>query len=443
MQASLKHHLDDWLFFRVSEKLKFALKVSFSLMLAYMIPMAMGWEQANVAAMTVMFIAGSGTLRNSFNMGVIRVIGTIIGATLGMTLIAVFPQERMAYLSSLSLLMSVISYLYYAYQGDKTVIMLTGVTTMMIYISGPEDAFIYGMDRTYMTIFGIIVYTLVGVLIWPQKDEGKSSVIQDETKRFIWLDPEYFKATLQLFLVFWFSVVFWILLNPPGGFLVVVLASALGLVTSFSPIKPGLLIVLFSIGFIFAALMYVLVLPNLMYAWELGLFLFAYTFIAFYFINAKISIFFLLGMFLLGIKNTMSYNFDVFLMILLTFYIFLMILMFFYNFPFSSKPEHLFSLAKDRFLSHAQSLENLEKLPNEYFKGKKIAYHKAHMLICSKKLLLWGSKIDTQYFNNVFKEQIQVFCYECERYTQDKTSLQVCYNAAHAIDWKNLRENRF
>lgn len=443
MTLSLKHLLEEWVFFSLSKKLKFAIKVSFSLMLAYMIPMAMGWDQANIAAMTVMFIAGSGTLRNSFNMGILRIVGTVIGATIGLTLIALFPQERVLYLLSLSLVMATITYLHRAYQGDKTILMLTGVVTMMMYTSGPENAFIYGIDRTYMTIFGIVIYTAVGVFIWPDKNENNDTQSKQKLTSFVWLDPEHFKATIQLFLIFWFSVAFWIFMNPPGGFLIVIFASAIGLLISFSPIKPTLLMLLFSIGFIFATLMYVFVLPNLVYAWELALFLFIYTFIGFYFINPKMSIFFLLGMFLLGINNTMSYNFDVFLMILLTIYTFLVILMFFYNFPFSSKPEYLFSLEKDRFFSHAEALDTLQTLPKNYLNNKKITYHKRQLYLSSKKIHLWGSKVDTNYFSNILKEHIEAFSSECEKYIQDDSGLQLCYNSAQAIDWKNLEESRF
>jgi len=325
--------MSEWLFSSFSNKLKFAIKVSLSLTLAYMIPMAMGWAQPSTAAITVMLIASVGGVSESVTKGIIRVIGTIIGATLGIALISLFPQDRLLYLLSLSLIVSVITYLYYAYQGDSTVFMLSAMVMMMIYLSGPENAFIYGIDRTYMTIFGIAVYTFVGIFLWPFKAPSKSLNDEPKGERFIWLDPEYLKATMQLFFVFWFSVAFWIYLNPPGGFLVVILASMLGLLTTFSPLKPSLLIILFTLGFIFATLMYVFVLPNLVYAWELALFLFMYTFIAFYLISPKLTIFFLLGLFVLGIDNTMSYNFDIFLMTLLVFYIFLVILMFFYNFP--------------------------------------------------------------------------------------------------------------
>ncbi len=444
MNIAFKSFFQEWVFFTFNAKLKFAIKVSLSLTLAYMIPMAMGWAQPNTAAITVMLIASVGGVSESLSKGIIRVVGTVIGATMGIALIALFPQDRLLYLLTLSLLVSIITYLYYAYQGDSTVFMLSAMVMMMIYLSGPQNAFIYGIDRTYMTIFGIVVYTFVGIFLWPIKSTSEN--LNDEPKgvRFIWLDPEYLKSTLQLFIVFWFSVAFWIYLNPPGGFLIVILATMLGLLTTFSPLKPSILIVLFTLGFIFATLMYILVLPNLVYAWELALFLFFYTFIAFYLLNQKLTIFFLLGLFVLGIENTMSYNFDVFLMTLLVFYIFLVILMFFHNFPFSAKPEHLFYLLKDRFFKHSTALIELEKQEEKtWIMLKKVDYHKQHLHISLQKLKLWGGKIDTNYFNQISKEQINQFVTECEEYVAKKNSLQNCYNTSDKINWQSLKVNKF
>jgi len=433
------------LLFQLSDHLKFAIKVSLSLTMAYIIPMAMGWEQASTAAVTIMLIASAGGVSNSINKGLIRVVGTVIGAVLGMILIALFPQERIIYLGSMSLFIALFTYLYYAYQGDSTVFLLSSMMIMMIFANGVDDAFIYGIDRTFMTLFGILIYTAVGVFLWPVKE--KKDTINDAPKgrMFIWLDPEYFKATIQLFCVFCFSIAFWIYFNPPAGFYVVILATLLGLITTFSPIKPSLLIILFTFGFIFATFSYIFILPNLVYGWELALFIFIYTFIAFYIINQKLTIFFLMGMFTLDIENVMNYNFDVFLMTLLVFYMFLIILMLFYHFPFSSRPEHLFTLMKERFLKHSSALIKLQESDSKRSLFDKIGeiYHSEHLRITIDKMKLWGSKIDTKYFNKNSPEAIMAFSSECEKYLHNTTDIQNCYTYMKKIDWENLKMNRF
>ena len=427
----------------MEKKLHFAIKVSLSLTLSYMIPMAMGWNQASTAAMVVMLIASAGGVSDSLTKGTLRVIGTIIGAILGMLLIGLFPQERMFYLIAMSLLVSIITYLYYAYQGDSTVFMLMSVMIMMMFINGPDEAFLYGIDRTYATLLGILIYTFVGLFLWPVKEQKDKINDAPKGRMFIWLDPEYLKATLQLFVIFWVSVAFWIYFNPPAGFAVVMLATLLGMITTFSPIKPSILVILFTIGFFFATISYIFILPHLVYGWQLALFIFAYTFIAFYFIKEKLNIFFLIGLFMLGIDNTMNYNFAVFLTTLLTFYMFLVILMIFYNFPFSSRPEHLFTLMKERFFTHSKSIELLESQKElSWFEELRLRYHKEHLKISTQKMQLWSSKIDTKYFM-IDKELLEKFAKTCKAYLEGKTSLKNCYNSMEGIEWGNLNMNRF
>ena len=105
--------------------------------------------------------------------------------------------------------------------------------------------------------------------------------------RFNWFDVEDLKGTLISFIIFWVATLFWIYVNPPAGFLIVTLATALSVLTTFSPLKPSLLIIIFSFAFLFATAAYILVLPNIHLGWELALFIFIYAFIGFYFIPEK------------------------------------------------------------------------------------------------------------------------------------------------------------
>ena len=152
----------------VAAKLKFATKTALSLTLAYLIPMALGWPQPQTAAITVMLIAATGSLSESLQKGALRTAGTVVGAAIGLYLIATFPQERMLYLIAVSIVVTILLYLYNAYQGDSTVFMLTMVVTLMVFNGGDaEGAFLYGVDRTLLTIFGVLIYSLVGSFLWP------------------------------------------------------------------------------------------------------------------------------------------------------------------------------------------------------------------------------------------------------------------------------------
>ena len=563
--------------------------------LAYLIPLSQGWAQPQTAAITVMLIAAMGSVSESIQKGAMRVLGTIIGAIIGMTLIGVFPQDRVLYLISLSVIVTIVLYILRAYKGDNTIFMLTAITMMMVFKNGEvDDVLIYGLDRTFMTVFGIVVYTLVGVFLWPVKVEDntqesatslsaaqlelfrhrddidtkrsdlRTTLFEKETalssatrdsgsiditltqwhslmyhyknisaqltllslhdkesysdamqvyipnyhalesdietllesiedvwakkeaivvpelfeveykteslrqlshleraslvstiqnmkrlheelrllaiklnsvhsplptlfntdnipqgSRFLWGDVEHLKGALVSFIIFWAATLFWMTMNPPGGFTIVALATGLSVLTTFTPIKPAMLIVVFSFSFVFATVMYIAVLPHLHYGWELGLFIFFYSFVSFHLVNPQMTIFFLLGLFTFNISNTMYYNFNIFLLILMLFYLFLFLLHIFYYVPFSTKPEHLFLRTKNRFFKLSSILLDRGRKRQEgkeYLAVPLLSFYAAiHLMPTVKSMQLWASQLDTNYFEQIEKEVLLSFTKESEK----------------------------
>ena len=593
-EASFREKLSSLFFFTFSDKLKFAIKASLSMVLAYLIPLSQGWGQPQIAATTVMVIAAMGSLNESILKGAMRIAGTIIGAIIGIALIVLFPQDRALYLLSLSVLVTIVLYLARAYKGDMTIFMLTAMTMMMVFKNGEvNNVLIYGLDKTYMTVFGVVVYTLVGIFLWPVKVEDatqessvslsqaqlalfrhrdareevyksflsnvlkKEKSLTDATRdtgsmdinlsqwhslvhhykninaqlilltlhvkevypskiesyvhhydvltseiemlfenieniwdkkekiivpsvfetsyvleemsrlphlkraslvstiqelqtlheelrllaiklnslfspmpthfntdnipsksRFLWGDAEHLKGALVTFFVFWAATYFWIMMNPLGGFMVVTLATGLSVLTTFTPVKPSILITVFTFSFLFAIVMYVAALPHMQYAWELGAFIFLYSFIAFYFLITELSIAFLTGLFTLNIMNTMYYDLSIFLLILLMFYLFLFILHIFYHVPFSTKPEYLFLKTKNRFfrlssvlLESARKAQEKRRSYALYLKGN---YAQNHLLSTVENMQLWAEQIDTKYFEGIEKKKLLSFIKSCE-----------------------------
>lgn len=562
-----------------SEKAKFAAKTALSLTLAYMLPMALGWPQPQTAAITVMLIAATGMVSESLQKGVLRIIGTMLGAVIGLTLIALFPQDRMLYLFCVSIAVSLLLYLYNAYQGDSTLFMLAAVVTLMVFNGGDaEGAFLYGIDRTLLTAFGVMVYTLVGSLLWPikaedntlalakdvfsahhatfeqlvplhtsgdkefkpieqmlakneafqthyvsvrndaikikvyqkewdtiascferldellspalhttgiaptdyakhilnyealisniesmfqfihsswdgtgeaeapkqvdldytlaslkqeshmtvaavvaradllmklqaallQLGEASRSLLQDGgtfrggteyrgKPSFIWLDRENFKTSIRVFCTFWIAVAIWIEFNPPGGFMFVTLATVLVVLVSYTPVTPKLLFILFTLGFLFAVPSYVFLLPAMSHWTELALFLFAYAFIGFFVFAGPVSIFFLLGLMTLGIQNTMQYNFNVILILILLFYMICSLLIITVHFPFTSKPHRLYVDFSHRFFTVCGKII-LKDSELGYFGKKRLELQLLTATSLLSKMKMWGGMIDTKYF---------------------------------------------
>jgi uncharacterized membrane protein YccC len=579
-----------------SAKVRHGIKTALSLTLAYLIPMSMGWPQPQTAAITVMLIAATGLASDSLQKGVLRVLGTGAGAVIGLSLIALFPQDRMTYLLAVSVAVALIAYLYNAYQGDSTLLMLTVAVILMVFNGGDaEGAFLYGVDRALMTAFGVIVYTVVATALWPVRavdnsrqlagavTEGyrqafallsqpandaqgdidralaalvaKESTFQAHFARvkgnaegvatylaewrsvvrcyeeleaillpalrqqprqavdfgrylndyqavlerievlfarvasswqgqatadkigplpvsyrerslrgephltvaavaaraellrkiqvvllelcaaldsmvfdrgdfrpgraprgkpaFIWLDLENAKTAVRAFLVFWLATAIWIGFNPPGGFMFVTLATLLVLLVSYTPVSPKVLFILFSMGFAFAVPAYIFLLPQMTHWLELAVFMFGYSFIGFYAFQGPVSIFFMLGMFSLGIQNTMNYNFDAILLVVMLFYLVCALLIIATHVPFTSKPERLFSSARARFFrACGRTLELTTVRPGlPRLLCQLRATNSAALLA---KMHSWGAMVDHRYFTANSAQDISHLLRACD-----------------------------
>jgi uncharacterized membrane protein YccC len=542
----------------------------------------------------VMLIAATGTASESLQKGVLRLIGTLSGAIIGLSLIALFPQDRLVYLITVSLVVAFIVYLYGAYQGDSTVFMLTAVVTLMVFNGGDaEGAFIYGVDRAYMTAFGVLIYTFVASALWPvriadntrslaeaavgtlarafkdlcsagqrqndsssaeglliaqeafqahlaavrQDAEGvkaylaewrtvshcleqltgilvpsRHAVIRSEPEfrrfignydvalenikltfqqvetafrgaqtteiaahppleysrelianqghraiaqiaargqllenlqislrqllaaaesiafdrggfepaaqpagkpSFLWLDRESLKTGLRALITFWIATGIWILYNPPGGFMFVTLCTILIPLVSFTPVTPKLLFILLNLGFLFALPAYVFLLPAMSHWLELAVFLFGYSFIGFYVFKGPVSIFFLLGLFTLGIQNTMQYNFAVILSIVLMFYLVCALLIISVNFPFTSNRAQLYAGLPRRFFRNCQHL--VHRVDAHSGLERKLATIRLNIgeaLI--GKMHAWGPMIDSATYDRNQTQAISTFSSACD-----------------------------
>ncbi|MFZ3436230.1 FUSC family protein [Vibrio harveyi] len=602
----------------MNEKIKFATKVALSLTLAYLIPFAMGWSQASTAATTVMLIASTGSRRESLAKGTLRVLGTLVGAVIGLLLVGMFAQDRLLYMLSVSVVVSFIFYFRNAYQKDPTLLALTGVMVLMMSNGGDaEGAFMYGVDRAYMTIFGVVLYTLVGTFLWPTKteqnlrqlieqlnqaqqalfnailqnfeqktalqqdvvtnaeatenDEAPSPTIDEllekvfaaqnaleqrfatvsvecsdvsaymkewqlavhfnkqitqelsvaahshfshqqdrscinnfdqatqeiqqlfkisqemwanegaayraqelnieynqaaladashlvkgsaltlghllklmhqslsrlaesiscidsvtnnvsfkqelpkQKSKFLWWDAENFKTAVKTFTTYWVAGLIWIYFNPPGGYSFVTFSTIFMSLLSFVPVHPFMLLILFTFGFLFAVPSYVFILPGLELGAELGLFIFIYTFIGFYLFKGPVTIFYMIGLFVLGLDNNMTYHFGILMTIMTLFYMVVFMIIFAHYFPFSSRPEHLFLTLKERYFRHVGDLfASYHQQSESSFKKLKRSLHLVTLNVSSKKLMVWGSKINHKLFDKTPPEAIGAFSKSCK-----------------------------
>jgi uncharacterized membrane protein YccC len=163
----------------LSTRAKEAIKVGLAMVIVYAIAMQMGWDKPYWAGFTVVTISvlSAGV---SLSRGIMRTMGTLVGAVAGLAIMSLFPQERWWLMVCVSLYVGFCTYMltgkrqsYFWFLAAFTCLIIVGVS------SPPESqsAFQVAVLRTQETALGAVVYTLVAVFIWPRSSVGMFSGI--------------------------------------------------------------------------------------------------------------------------------------------------------------------------------------------------------------------------------------------------------------------------
>jgi uncharacterized membrane protein YccC len=151
-----------------SARFKDAFKMALAMVITYAIALSQGWGTPFWAGFAVVF-CGLTAVGDSLNKGLLRVFGTLFGAIVSLALLALFPQDRWAFLIAMSLFIAFCSFM----MGGTTrwyFWFMAGITVPIVTVTGEPDAlnnFTRAVMRTQQTTLGIVVYSLVSILIWP------------------------------------------------------------------------------------------------------------------------------------------------------------------------------------------------------------------------------------------------------------------------------------
>ena len=158
----------------LSTRAKEAIKVALALVLVYAIAMQMGWDSPQWAGLTVVTV-NLLSVGVSLSRGLMRSLGTLVGAVAGLAIAGLFPQERWLLMLCLSLYVGFTTYLlmgksksYFWFLAAFTAVLIIGVN------SPPESQSIFqtAVLRTQETTLGAVVYLLVATFLWPQNSVG-------------------------------------------------------------------------------------------------------------------------------------------------------------------------------------------------------------------------------------------------------------------------------
>ena len=150
-------------------QLQEAFKLALSLMLFYWLALAMDWDMPKFGALAIV-VTSLSTSGASLNKGVMRVVGTGLGALAGFVLLSWFSQSPLGMLLATSAWLVFVGYfLQTTRQGDTW--FNAGLLAVAVWSSSymrVDTAFHFATTRFLETAAGVLLFTLVSALLWPR-----------------------------------------------------------------------------------------------------------------------------------------------------------------------------------------------------------------------------------------------------------------------------------
>lgn len=155
----------------VSDRYKSAFKVALAMTITYGIALSMNWEKPFWAGLSVAFCSLE-TAGESINRGIHRVLGTFLAGVATVMMMAFFPQQRWPFLFCMSAFIALCTYRMSGGSRFSFIWFNAGFNVpILAMLGGPVglNSFDIIVLRVQETTLGVVVYSLVAVLLWPQR----------------------------------------------------------------------------------------------------------------------------------------------------------------------------------------------------------------------------------------------------------------------------------
>src|SRR5210317_462504 len=157
----------------LSIKAKESIKTALAMTIAYGIALSLDWDRPYWAGFAVAFVSLA-TIGQSMNKAALRMFGTLLAVLVSLTLIALFAQQRWAFILCLS---AFAGFCCYMMSGSKRAYFwqVAGFVVVIICMDAgpnPVNAFNTAILRAEETGLGILVYSLVAIFLWPSSSRA-------------------------------------------------------------------------------------------------------------------------------------------------------------------------------------------------------------------------------------------------------------------------------
>ncbi|MGR5262290.1 FUSC family protein [Vibrio astriarenae] len=175
-----------------SRSLQEAIKVGLTVSLAIFFALLFQWDKPYWAGITVFVLSITETYAHSLQKSRNRILGTLLGITVGVALVSLFSQERILFLALITAYLGFCMVFYNHVKYGYTFKISVSVCFIVASIGGFDSVTTFNLLilRIQETLLGVTVFSLVFRFVWPHSTEETFLSIYQELKNKLTLIDE-------------------------------------------------------------------------------------------------------------------------------------------------------------------------------------------------------------------------------------------------------------
>ena len=154
-------------------RVQYGIKMGLAGILALFMTQLIRLDHSNWAILTVMVMMNSHYVGATSTKAINRIIGTVVGALLGVWVVGNYSTTPVVFLSIVFVVIAIATYKFGQFPASQTpyAYFLVGITLIAVAtfaLSDPNNVWSIGISRSLETLAGIIASLVVGSILWPR-----------------------------------------------------------------------------------------------------------------------------------------------------------------------------------------------------------------------------------------------------------------------------------
>ena len=162
-------------------RVRYGIKLSLAAILSLYVALVLRLEHPNWAVLTALVMMNSHYVGSTSLKAILRCVGTIVGALLGIWLVGTYTSSPVLFLIFIFIVLGIAVYKFGQYPGSLApyAYYLVGLTTLSVATYGiqdPSDVWKIGLNRALEILVGSFCSLAVTSIIWPRHArEGRAA----------------------------------------------------------------------------------------------------------------------------------------------------------------------------------------------------------------------------------------------------------------------------